>query len=396
MFRSASQGRRMRIRLLGPVQICMGDVVVEAGPAQRSLVLAVLAADVGRFVSREMLVDRIWGTSPPWEAWRTVQTHIAGIRGVLRRAGVPGQLVRVYRGGGYLLDIDPDQVDVHQFRSLSAQAADGGPGDRDRLALWRQAVAGWRGAPLAALAGDWADRTRDAWYGEYRDAVLGWAHTELRAGDPTAVIAPLTDLVGRYPLIEAVPAMLMRTLYAAGRRTDALDCYAAACKRLDDELAEKPGPELQAVYQAVLRREPALPAPASAGLVPAATVIPAQLPADVRGFAGRSVDLARLDAIADTQSNGVAEDGEATAVVISAIAGTAGVGKTALAVHWAHRAANRFPDGQLYVNLRGFEPGETVVDPADAIRGFLDALGLPAERIPADRDAQAALYRTTL
>src|SRR5258706_355411 len=117
---------------------------------------------------------------------------------------------------------------------------------------------------------------------------------------------------------------------------------------------------------------------------------PAQLPADVTGFVGRANPLHQLDALLD----GAAE--RATAVVITAIAGTAGVGKTALAVFWAHRVAERFGDGQLYVNLRGFDPGGQVMDPAEAVRRFLDALGVPAERIPANLDAQAALYRSEL
>ncbi|MFI9531345.1 ATP-binding protein [Micromonospora rosaria] len=293
-----------------------------------------------------------------------------------------------------MLDIDPDMVDVHRFRRLVANVATYGPADADRTALWREIMGMWRGEPLAALDGEWVDRTRDAWYGEYRDAVLGWAYAEIRAGDPTMAVGPLTDLVSRYPLVEALPAMLMRAHYAAGRRTDALDCYATARARLDEELAERPGAELQSVYQAILRREPDLPPPP--GVLPAGAPVPAQLPADVRGFAGRRDHLTRLDAIAATVSGDAAEGGGPAAVVISAIAGTAGVGKTALAVHWAHRAARRFPDGQLYVNLRGFDPSGAVVDPADAVRGFLDALAVPPERIPADREAQAALYRTQL
>jgi tetratricopeptide (TPR) repeat protein len=127
----------------------------------------------------------------------------------------------------------------------------------------------------------------------------------------------------------------------------------------------------------------------------APTAVPRQLPVDVRGYAGRTDQLARLDALAATCGKGAGGDAT-TPVVISAIAGTAGVGKTALAVHWAHRAAKRFPDGQLYVNLRGFDPDGSMVDPAAALRGLLAALGVPTERLPADLDAQAGLYRTVL
>jgi tetratricopeptide (TPR) repeat protein/DNA-binding SARP family transcriptional activator len=337
----------------------------------------------------------VWGQPPPRGARRTVQTHIASIRGLLRRAGEAGsaQPALARHGRGYLLDIDPDLVDIHRFRRLAAQAGGAMLAVTDRVALWRQAVGLWRGAPLATLAGDWVARTRDTWHSEYRDAVLAWADAEIQTGNPTAAIGPLTDLIDRYPLVEALPAMLMRALYAAGRRTDALDCYAATGRRLDEELAERPGAELKAVYQAILRHEADVPAPLG---MPAGVAVPAQLPPDVRGFAGRADQLAQLDTIADTIRGDTAEEGAATAVVISAIAGTAGVGKTALAVHWSHRAAKLFPDGQLYVNLRGFDSGDSMMDPADAVRGFLDALAVPAARIPAGRDAQAALYRTLL
>jgi DNA-binding SARP family transcriptional activator len=377
----------MQVRVLGPVQFCLGDRVVEVGPPQRCLVFAALATDAGRPVPPETLIDRVWRQPAPRGARRTVQTHIANLRGLLRAAGSPEQASPplVHRRGGYLLDIDPDLVDVHRFRRLAAEAARAELPIAQRVALSREAVGLWRGAPLAALDGDWAARTRDAWQAEYRDAVLGWAHLEIEAGHPGAVIGALAELISRYPLVEALPAMQMRALYAAGRRTDALDCYLAAQQRLDEELAEKPGAELTAVYQAILRREPDLPPPPGAMRLEVA--VPAQLPPDVRGFAGRADQLAELDTVAATAAGGVATaGGEATAVVISAIGGTAGVGKTALAVHWAHRNARRFPDGQLYVNLRGFDPGGAVLDPADVLRGFL----------PADPAAQAALYRTLL
>jgi len=375
----------MLVRVLGPVQVCLGDDAVEVGPPQRCAVLAALAIDAGRLVTQETLVDRVWGPVPPVGAWRTAQTHIANLRALFR--GVDAA-VAVRRRSGYVLALAPDLVDVHRMRRLSAEAADPRRTAAERLGLWREAVGLWRGEPLAGLTGVWVERVRQAWYGDYRDVVLNWARAEIEAVNPTAVLDRLDDLIVRYPLVESLPAMLMRALYAAGRRAEALDCYRAARRRLDQELAEKPGPELQAIHQAVLRRDAHLPP--AVGVLPAVSAVPAQLPADVRGFAGRADHLAELDAIVATAGD------EATAVVISAIAGTAGVGKTAFAVHWAHRAVKRFPDGQLYVNLRGFDPSGSVLEPADAVRGFLDALCVPPERIPANPDAQAALYRTLL
>src|SRR5262249_11761581 len=151
--------------------------------------------------------------------------------------------------------------------------------------------------------------------------------------------------------------------------------------------------DLDRLRAALIVADPALAAAARRRSTPPlrAAVVPAQLPPDVYGFAGRDQHLAWLDALlADAATEAP------TAVVISAVSGTAGVGKTALAVHWAHQVADQFPDGQLYVNLRGFHPGGQVMEPAAAVRGFLDALGVPAERIPPDLDAQTALYRSLL
>jgi tetratricopeptide (TPR) repeat protein/transcriptional regulator with XRE-family HTH domain len=145
------------------------------------------------------------------------------------------------------------------------------------------------------------------------------------------------------------------------------------------------GPAREEFVQAALPA-PALPATAPVG--PPARPRPAQLPADVPGFAGRAGQLARLTALAAA--------GTGPAVVITAIAGTAGIGKTALAVHWAHRVADRFPDGQLYVNLRGYDPARPAVPPGTAVRDFLDALGVPAQQVPAGLDARSALFRSLL
>jgi NB-ARC domain/Bacterial transcriptional activator domain len=178
----------------------------------------------------------------------------------------------------------------------------------------------------------------------------------------------------------------MRALHVAGRSAEALERYAATRQLLAEELGTDPGPQLQRLHQSILRGDVLTPSATTTR----APVVPAQLPFGVAGFTGRIDQLARLDTLLRELAHGP------TAVVISAVSGTAGVGKTALAVHWAHRVADRFPDGQLYVNLRGFDAGGQVMDPAEAVRRFLDALGVPAERIPVDLDAQAALYRSLL
>jgi tetratricopeptide (TPR) repeat protein len=192
------------------------------------------------------------------------------------------------------------------------------------------------------------------------------------------VIGPLTDVLAQDRIAEPVVAVLIRALAATGQVAEALERYEAVRERLVADLGTEPGAELQAAYDLV--RPTAKPA----------RLVPAQLPVGIRGFAAREAELARLDAI-------LAEGRESDdTVMVCVVSGTAGVGKTALAVHWAHRVADRFPDGQLYANLRGFDPAGTVLEPAEVVRGFLDALGVDPQRIPADLSAQAALYRSHL
>jgi tetratricopeptide (TPR) repeat protein len=195
-------------------------------------------------------------------------------------------------------------------------------------------------------------------------------------------------MVAEHPVHHGLVAHLMVALYRCGRPADALEVYRQAKRTLADELGLDVPAELARLELAVLRGDPALAAPDEVRVVRAGPVAPpAQLPADLATFIGRTSEVAHL---LERCAQG------AHTVVISAIGGTAGVGKTALAVHFAHRVADRFPDGQLYVNLRGFDPTGRVVTPGEAVRRFLDALGVPPERIPVDLDAQAALYRSTL
>jgi DNA-binding SARP family transcriptional activator/tetratricopeptide (TPR) repeat protein len=382
-------------RLLGPVEVWDGPRCVSTGPPRQRMVLAALLVDAGRPVAWETLVDRVWGEAPPDGVRHALHTHIARIRRVLTEAAVPasagnGAGPLVHRSGGYVLDVSPDLVDAHRFRTLADRARQPELDPAERIRLLREALALWRGEPLAGLAGPWANRVRDGWRGQRVDAAVLWARSELAAGNPGLVIGPLTDLLAEHPLVEPLAAALIRALHGAGRTAEALEYYAVVRRRLVDELGAEPGPGLQAAHQVVLRNEAYAAAPAAVAAPVPVRAAPAQLPLDVPGFTGRTVELSTLDeALAGTGD-------QPTAVVISALLGTAGVGKTALAVHWAHSVAARFPDGQLYVNLRGFDPGGTRMSPAEALRGFLEALGVPGARIPAGLSEQAALYRSVL
>jgi DNA-binding SARP family transcriptional activator/tetratricopeptide (TPR) repeat protein len=377
----------VEFQLLGPVEVRSGGRILDAGQPRQRAVFAALLVDAGRVVASDVLVDRVWGEDAPQDARGTLSAHLSRIRRVLGEAAEDGdRAALVYRSGGYLLDVDPARVDVMCWRRLVAAARAPGCPVGQRLGLMREAVALWRGEALAGLAGLWAARTRQAWREEYLEVVVAWADEELRAGNPATVVGPLTELAGEHPLAESVTASLMRALAATGRPAEALGLFAAARERLAEELGTGPGPTLRAVHQRILRGDVAA---VQADARPRRPV-PRQLPAPVPHFAGRTDPLAQLTSLLE---RGPEKGGT---VVISAIGGTAGVGKTALAVHWAHQVADRFPDGQLYVNLRGFDPTGHLLDPADVIRRFLDALDVPAHRIPTDVEALAARYRSEL
>jgi len=360
--------------LFGPVELRTTAGRADLGTPREHHVVAVLAAEAGRLVPVGTLIERVWGPDAPPGARATLRVYLAHIRKVLDKANSdtdrPATLVR--RPGGYLLDVDADQVDLHRFRRLVGRAREAGHTDDQRATLLRQALDLPTGEPLADLSGGWAERTRLTWSREYLDAALLWARAALGAGYGGAAIGPLAELADQHPLNESLAAALMRALHAAGRGSEALKLYTDTQARLANELGTDPGAELQAVHREILRGRP---------VSPAAGTVPAQLPADPASFAGRRPYLAQLDALAATTI---------------AVDGTAGVGKTALAVHWAHRVADRYPDGQLYVNLRGFDPSGQVMDPATALRGFLDALGVPAPRVPTDLESLAGLYSRQL
>jgi DNA-binding SARP family transcriptional activator len=371
-------------RVLGPVEAYSNDHVISLGRPQERLVLAILLVDAGQLVPVDTLIDRVWETAPDG-ARRTLQVHVARLRRLLTRGTVGASIPLVRRSGGYLLGIDPGCVDLHRFRRLVATARDANGSGIGQVAELRKAIGLWRGEPLSGLPGPWAARHRAAWQQEYLDAVTAWAQAELAAGDPATVIGPLTELTDQHPFAETLAVELIRALHRVGRTADALEVYAHTRKTLADELGIDPGHDLQQQHQIILRGTRLRPA--RVRHTPQAGPVPEQLPADVRGFTGRVDYLAPLGTLLSTEDN-------PSAARIAAISGTAGVGKTALAVHWAHQVKNRFPDGQLYVDLRGFGPMEFAMAPSEAVRGFLDALGVPRSRVPDNLDAQVGLYRT--
>jgi DNA-binding SARP family transcriptional activator len=245
----------MKFRILGPIEIHTSAGPLSAGPPRQRCVLAAMLVDVGRPVRWETIVDRAWGQHPPPAVRRALYVHISRLRHVLNGASAAdGNQVRLERRStGYVLDVDPDDVDLHRFRRLVALARDQGSSDRQRAAHLRHALALWRGAPLADLDGDWVARMREAWSQQRISTILQWAETELRLGNAGPVIDLLGEVSAEYPLIEPLTAVLMRALFTVGRVAEALDCYTRARQMLVTELGINPGSDLQELHRAVLR-----------------------------------------------------------------------------------------------------------------------------------------------
>jgi DNA-binding SARP family transcriptional activator len=383
----------LRFAVLGPVRAWRDKTELDLGPPQQRAVLAALLVGEGAQVTLEELIDGVWGDAAPATAAPVIRSYVYRLRQVLGQDG-PGYIQSA--GGGYVLEPGP-HLDLARFTVLTAQARQarrsGAPAAA--AACFAEGLGLWAGTALAGIPGPYAaaQRTR---LGELRLTVqeehLACA-VDLGSYDQAA--AELSALIAGHPLRERLRELQMHALYGAGRQAEALEAFRQASRLLRDELGIDPGPGLSTMHQRILSTDPALLHPAqvlplsstASPPVPDPASVPAQLPADIPHFTGRAGQLDALTALA-TDADGT--------VVITAIDGTAGIGKTALTVHWAHQHATLFSDGQLYVNLRGFDPAATPLEAEAALRGFLDALGVPPERVPAGLDAQAALYRSLL
>jgi DNA-binding SARP family transcriptional activator/tetratricopeptide (TPR) repeat protein len=405
----SSEGPRsetsLLVQVLGPLAAWRGSAAVPLGGGARRAVLGLLALSAGSLVHREALIDALWPGDPPRNSVSLVQAHVSRLRRMLDparpAAGHRGGGFLVAAGPGYRLQAAPEQLDLLMLGRLSADArAACSRGDVEAgCRLFERALELWRGDPLADV---------DLLRGHVEVVRLSWLRAELvteyarvasGAGWHGRVLGALRELAAREPLNEQAHAQLMIALAGCGQQAEALAVYHELCGRLDEELGMPPGPDLAAAQQRVLRQEVPLAraeqapvtiaaaasqGPAAEG-VPGGRVVPRQLPVAPELFVGREAQLSALDGLLDVTAG---------TVVISAVGGTAGVGKTALALHWAHGAAARFPDGQLYVNLRGYDPSSAPVGPAEALEWFLDALGVAGEGRPASVEARAGLYRS--
>jgi DNA-binding SARP family transcriptional activator/Tfp pilus assembly protein PilF len=373
--------------LLGPLVVRRGGVVVPVTAGKQRVVLAALLLSANRVVSLEELNAALWGLAPPASARVTLQNYVKRLRQGL--GGAAGSRISTLPQG-YMITVAADELDVSRFEGLVGRARKAaGEGAWDRAAAQlRRALSLWRGEPLAGVPSKLLAEREAPRLAEMRlQAIEARIDADLHLGRHGEVIGELRQLAGVHPLRERLHALLMLALYRDGQQAEALAAFQRARRVLIEELGSEPWPELRALQRQILTADPVLRLPALGPGGPAGE--PRQLPAAVAHFAGRTDELKALTGVLDAAAAG-------GTAVISAIGGTAGVGKTALAVHWAHQVAGRFPGGQLYVNLRGFDPSAAPLTPADAVRRFLDALGVPAAQIPAGPEAQQGLYRSLL
>jgi DNA-binding SARP family transcriptional activator/tetratricopeptide (TPR) repeat protein len=427
----------LRVGVLGPVAVWNGHDELRVGQPRQQAVLGILAMRANRVISRGELVDAVWGQDPPASAEGGIYTYVAGLRRIIeptRSARGPGRVL-VSSGAGYVLHLVPGQPDAVAFEQQVARARqlrkNGDPvGAVDAL---ENALGLWRGVAFAGVPGPFAETERVR-LGELRSgAAEERADVLLALGRHEEVVPDLTALVADHPLRERMRGLLMIALYRSGRPAEALRVFEDGRRVLAEELGIDPGTDLSRIHRQVLTSDSGLDlaADAPAGDVPAdpdgtrgstptqrpelstgagarprgsdgsvlpsanawatgspGVPVPAQLPLDAPGFSGRHEELRALQAMLPTRT---ATPEESIPIVV--ISGTAGVGKTALAIRFGRQAAKRFPDGQLYVNLRGPEP-QTPMDPGTALRYFLDAFGVPPHRIAAPLEERAALFRS--
>jgi DNA-binding SARP family transcriptional activator/tetratricopeptide (TPR) repeat protein len=336
---------------------------VALGHLRQRAVLAVLLLEIGRPVTADQLIDRVWGEHAPQRARESLYAYVSRLRTAL-----DDDLSR--QAGGYVLHARPESVDVHHFRRLVADAT-----AEQSAALFEEALGLWRGSPFAGVDTPWFNEQRDRLEAERFQAELDLTDLRLRQGEYGVLLPELRARSRTHPLNERVTGHLMLALHRAGQTGDALEEYSRIRRALLDELAIEPSTRLRQLQQELLTTEPVR------------GPVPQQLPAATVSFVGRERALKQL-------STALADEAQPATIAVSAVGGVGGIGKTALVLHWAHDNLGRFPDGQLFVDLQGFDPSEPPLSADRAMSTVLQALGV--ERIPSEPQARTGLYRTML
>jgi len=373
----ASSGE-VTIRVLGQFEVSVGGLPVRLTANRLLALLAVLAVSPGEIVSMERLAQAVWSEAPPRNVRRSLQTYAVRLRDVLGAGLIES------RGTGLILHVDRENVDAFKFSRLLEESGNSAPGEERRYLV--EALGLWRGEAFEGVDSRWLTEMEAPRLNE-RQLVAVERRTDLditdhRHGD---LVADLEEWVARHPTRETLWLRLLMVLDRCGRQAEALQRYEQVRQRLAGDLGVDPGPALQRAHQELL--EGRTVCRKSEPQPPVSAPVPRQLPPDIDTFVGREGALERLSSL-------VRDSSTVCSSRVAVVTGTAGVGKTALAVHWAHAVADQFPDGQLYLNLRGFEPANEPMETSDVIRALLDALGTVPEDIPHGLDAQIGLYRT--
>src|SRR6266568_2233953 len=405
----------MRFRLLGPLEVRVGEEWRGIGAPKWRSVLAALLVDAGQIVSADALINEVWGDVPPARAANLISIYVLRLR---RLMGDTNSSLLVTRAPGYLLRVTAEDTDALLFEVMvrdGRRAYDAGD-PQGAAGLLTEALALWHGRPLADVPPTPRVEAEAERLTELRLGAIELRITaELACGGHAQAVAEIRRLLADHPLSEGLWLLLMRALDGAGRHAEALEVYGRAREVISDQLGVDPGTELRQCHAELLARDTETPAGTiSAGTVtarpgkrepepgpprPAARAAraagrsgsaPAQLPADVADFTGRDEQVKRL---CDLLS-GVGARNDPGAVRIAVVAGAGGLGKTSLAVHAAHRVRRKFPGGQLYVDLLGATPNP--LPAGDVLARFLRDLGVDGRDIPLDEDERAARYRTAL
>lgn len=371
----------MEYRLLGPVEVVAEGKALPLGRRQERLLLALLVLSANRVVPTERLISLLWQEKTPDNPARTLQVYVSRLRKAL-----PAESNLEARNQGYQLSVDPSTIDVRQFEDAVRRAdATADPGARAELL--REALSLWRGPALVDVASEELRRRLCSDLEEGRlNALESRIEADLAAGLDHQLVPELAGLVAEHPGRERLVAAQAIALYRAGRAADALAALRVAKRSLADELGLDPGPRLDEIETAILRNDPEL-------LQPQAPPddVPRQLPSSVSGFVGRVEVAGDLTRLLTERREGSA----APVVVVSAIAGMGGVGKTALAVEVANRVAAGYPDGQLFLDLNGYGEEEPM-SAQEALGILLRSLGLPPDEVPNDVTEATLKYRTLL
>jgi DNA-binding SARP family transcriptional activator/Tfp pilus assembly protein PilF len=358
----------VEFKILGKTSLLAGDASVPLGTAKQRGVLALLLYDVGRPVSIDLIMSELWRGETPAVSKGRLHPIISRLRKILAESGSGGQLHK--EGTAYRLELDPMLVDLHRFRHLVTKARQAS-GDDDHFlakALVQEALELWHGKALADLGGTWSEHCRAQM--EQFDRLPAYYvlfDSQLQLGEYGEVMSAVGRLVDEHDTEEMFARHYMRSLDGMGRYSKALEFYAAFCSRLEYAIGAEPGPEMRALYRAVLQKQAGTAIVSKIDPEP-----PQQLERDIHNFTGRKQLLVRLDALLATAPGRVV-----------ALHGMPAAGKTSLATRWAHHRKSLFPDGQLFVNLSGHGPTAPMA-PDDAIAILLASLGVPLDKLTVD------------